>query len=140
MIKIDFHNDREPALDETTLNTMQDNIENAINKCKIISATETLCGTFKGQNMYRLLLETTTSAGYNTISLSSISNLGTIVNIAGTTIQYNSTNIMPLFYYNNAEDMCRCYYDDTENALKVQCGTSFGFGSARIVLEYTKMN
>ena len=134
MIKIEFHDDREPALDETTLNLLQTYTETAIS----YSTSEIEIGTYKGEKLYRRIIEATTISGYNHISLSSITNLKDVKFMYGMTKQYNSNNKMNLYFYNSSSDMCRAYYEATSNEIVVHCGNDYGFGDVEITIEYTK--
>ena len=103
------------------------------------STEEIFIGIYDGENLYRRIIKYTTSAGYNHISLSAITNLKDIKFIYGTTKQYNSNNKMPLIFYNNSSDMSRAYYEASNNSLIVHCGNDYGFGDAEIIIEYTKL-
>lgn len=102
------------------------------------STTEQVIGTWKGSPLYRKIIETTSVAGSQEITLSNyITNLGTIVHIYGTTVA-SGGNITPIIYYYGSSDYSMVHYQSSNGALKIRCGNTAGFGDMRIVLEYTK--
>ena len=103
------------------------------------STEEIFVGIYDGENLYRRIIKYTTSAGYNQISLSVITNLKDVKFIYGMTKDTRDNNKLPLFYYNNQYDMCRAYYENANNNIIVHCGTNYGFGDAEITIEYTKL-
>ena len=87
--------------------------------------------------IYRKVIEITTNAGTNNIARSDISaNIDIFTKIDGITIQPNTGNIVPISYYYNANDYSNVYISDTN--VVIRCGSNYGFGATKIVLEYTK--
>lgn len=80
MVKIEFSNDGQPAINDTNLNQMQDNIANAT-KTQIISATMTSNFTKTGTGYEQLVLNSSVSNG----SLLTLSSGGGITIGAGIT-------------------------------------------------------
>jgi len=89
--------------------------------------------------IYRQVIEYTASAGESYIVLSNyISNLDTITTMYGTTIQPTTNNITTIPYYYNSSDYSMLFYMPSNGRLIIRCGSSYGAGDMRIVLEYTK--
>ena len=104
------------------------------------SASEVIVGKWKnGKPIYRVVYETTTTAGDNSIAISNISNdIDDIITITGTTIQSNS-NIIPINYYHSSSDYANLYYKSANpESIIIRCGNSYGFGTTRLIIEFTK--
>ena len=99
--------------------------------------SETKIGLWtNGKPIYRKVINDNTSSGDNSISVSGL-NIDEIIKIEGTTTQSNN-NIIPLIYYHSNTDFSNVYYRQGTNELIVRCGSSYGYGDTRIILEYTK--
>ena len=125
--------------------TNKSNVVSAINevnnnllKANTYTTSEELIGTWKGIPLYRKIIEGTSVAGYNQVLLTDIVDLGEIIFMYGTVHQDNSGNILPAIYYHSSTDFARVYYDENLNSLEIECGSDYGFGNFRIVLEYLK--
>ena len=141
MKKIEFHNDREPALDETTLNTMQSNIEEAIS----YSSNEIEIGEWNGEKMYRKVISVPTST-FNTSSQTidynhGISNIDTVVNTYGKYFVGGYSRMIPTVFYNL--DFCGQVMGGTSN-VRFELGTGLRDLLADsdiiyVIIEYTKL-
>lgn len=101
------------------------------------STSETKVGLWtNGKPIYRKVINDNTSSGDNSISVSGL-NIDEIIKIEGTTTQSNN-NIIPLIYYHSNTDFSNVYYRQGTNELIVRCGSSYGYGNTKIILEYTK--
>ena len=101
------------------------------------SSSETKVGLWtNGKPIYRKVINDNTSSGDNSISVSGL-NIDEIIKIEGTTTQSNN-NIIPLIYYHSSTDFSNIYYRQGTNELIVRCGSSYGYGNTKIIIEYTK--
>lgn len=106
----------------------------------IYSTDEIVVGKWKDDKpIYRKIIETTTSAGTNYIAKNLISNdLDDIINICGTTIQPSTNNISPIPFYYGSNDYTHAFWAANNQRIEIRCGNSYGFGNARLIVEYTK--
>lgn len=102
------------------------------------TSQETMVGTWTNNKpIYRKVIQTTTTAGENRISRSTLSsNIETFTKIDGYTIQPNTGIVVPISYYNNSADWAN-YYIRTDYIV-LRTGSNYGFGSTYITFEYTK--
>jgi len=140
MIKIEFHNDREPALDETTLNQLQTNMENAVNQAVVYASTETECGTFFGKKLYRKCFKVN---GNVSSVQTGISNMEDLVNLMVTVKHAEGPwRTIPWTYNSNSFDSNYAggaYLDATGSWVNFQAGSGLTNTSRFIVImEYTK--
>jgi len=132
MKKIEFHNDREPALDETTLNTMQGNIEEAIS----YSSSEKEIGVWiDGKKMYRKVIQATlpSGSGWTTIYQNAISNFSKVISIRGFFDSGDATYMLPM-----GEGSFFINLDIDENGNLMCTRNGWGAYTAYITIEYTK--
>ena len=103
------------------------------------STTEQVIGTWiDGKPIYRKTFNLTTTSGNTYIDKSLISNvLEYIVRIYGTTKQ-PSGNISCIPYFVENQDRTNIFYSKSSERIQITCGNSYGFGEAKIILEYTK--
>lgn len=102
------------------------------------STSETIVGIWDDKPLYRKAYTTTTTSGSNNIPISDISSdIDTITKLDGTCIQ-PSGNITPINYYNGSNDFVNLYYSNNDSVIRIRCGSSYGFGDTRLIVEYTK--
>lgn len=104
------------------------------------SENETICGVWLGKPLYRKVIRTTTYAGINSISKSSVSNdLKDIIFLYGRIIQPSTNNVSMIPYHYDNIDFTHSFWDAPNNEIKLFCGNSYGFGDTYLVCEYTKI-
>lgn len=105
----------------------------------VYSMSETIVGKWTNNKpIYRKVIETTTSAGSTNIPISDISSdIEEIIKLDGTTTQ-PSGNVTPLSYYYSSNDWSNLYYSANSNYIIIRCGSTAGFGDAKLIVEYTK--
>ena len=86
--------------------------------------------------IYKKVFEITTTSGNNNIDVSDL-NIDWVVKLEGQTKQSNSNNFCG-FYILDDTNKCNCYYRAGDNKIRIDCGTSYGFGAMKIIIEYTK--
>ena len=145
MERINFENNVTKA-NADTFNTLQDNIENAIDSIEtldIYSTSETRIGTWLGKPLYRKVIETTTPA---------VSTDGTLVNksvavnvdnvdfiyVDKAIVQgggnYNVSAIISTMSFNNG-----LRFEVNSTNIVMYCNsTIYGNAPAKVVVEYTK--
>lgn len=152
MVKINFENlpSTNTPLSASNLNTMQDNIEDAVNGKDIsvqnvYSTTETIVGEWiDGKPLYRKVINVGNKPTDATINVSNaVSDLDTLVRISGTA--YNATFNQ---YYNipNTHDTIASWFINAliinKKVLQVRGGIGWnnagGLTNIYVILEYTK--
>ena len=106
----------------------------------LYSTTEKKVGKWiNGKPIYRKVHQQSISAGYNYIYLTNIgiSNLDTFTKIDGNVVQ-PSNNITLLCYKVSDTDFTLTYFSRASWAIVIRCGENYGFGTLRLILEYTK--
>lgn len=103
----------------------------------VYSLDEQRVGTwYDGKPLYRKCFSLTTKVGSNKIDVSNL-NIGFFVGVSGQTKQ-PAGNFCSFSYKLNDEDYCNAYYNSTAKQMIINCGTKFGFGDSKLVIEYTK--
>ena len=127
-------------LNANTFNTMQNNIENAINSVETYSTTETVIGEYDGKTLYRKILKITPSEQYATYAHNIDGGLDKIINAYGYYIRSYSgyRNIIPTTYTGWEVWI----YDFTGLGFSLRFSDNVwnnGISELQIILEYTKI-
>lgn len=140
MEKINFVNNTQPYINDTNLNLLQTNVENAINDAKSTVKNEILQGEVystneiktnkvwtDGKPIYTKVLEFTFITG-NTIDLPS--DVDTLVNMYG----ISAGRPLPAFYFSSYWQSIR----ETNHVLYLSCSAVYSGDTAHLTIEYTK--
>ena len=132
MIKINFQDNITKA-NANTFNTMQDNIEDAVNEKDIsvqnvYSTTETRIGTWLGKPLYRKIIEFTITGTTQMTVPHGVSNLGWVTKCEITMFnQYN-------YFMAGALDISNV----SVGSGNIYITSGWPTGNAKIIFEYTK--
>ena len=136
MKKINFTNNQAPALNDSTLNQLQTNVENAIEEKHTYLTTEQRIGTWiDGKPLYRKVIDTTLpTPNGEYVSVGSISSLDTLTNLSGTFCD-NGINIWyQIPASSNGFDLVMAI----QNSNLLVKNKVFSGGYLKIIAEYTK--
>ena len=142
MDKINFQNlpNTTTPINATNMNLLQTNVENAINSLNVYTSSEKAIGEWiDGKTIYRKVIELTTATGTNSFPISDVSSdIDLITKIDGIIIQPTTNHIVPVTYYYSSADFSNVYITGTN--IVIRCGSSYGFGATKLILEYTKVS
>ena len=140
MNKINFVNNSEPALSAETLNQMQNNIEEAIEKKQNYSTEEQVIGTWiDGKPLYRKTIQKSFVDNWTTLYLNDLNADTIYINYGKTFANFKMDNT----YYSNGQfyvsetDFFRTFIAN-KNELLVAFASAMTEREATITIEYTK--